>query len=137
MEVDLFDYINQHWGGIVAIAVLLVAVVVSFKVIISLDVNKLIDQRKRSHLHKAQVACPHFYFTGNIERLSDKSGAVEYQSFLKSPSGTVLWQCAKCGAILPDDNTAETKRLSDYYVNHIKAYSKAMKKVDKHLKKSL
>lgn len=136
MNVGLLDYINQNWGGVVAIAILLVAIVVSIKIAVSFDVNKFIDQRKRSHLNKAQSACPHVYF--EIQSLPDgKSGTVTTYSYLETTFGTTKWRCTKCGCVFLNSNEEDVERLGKYYIEHPHEYAKVMKKVNKHIRKSL
>jgi len=138
MDINLFDYIFQNMGGAIAILALVVITVVSVRFAFTVNINDLIKQRKHRNLMKAQMLCPHFYFTGKSEGLSDKNGAFEYQSLLKSPPGTIMWHCAKCGAMFPDGNIVETERLAGYYLDgHLKEYFKTIKKTDKYIRKSL
>lgn len=115
---------------LVVILALAIIAILHFGVIF--DINEYIKSRKKRHQKLAQSYCPHMDF---IPR-SDNSFQVN--SLFYTPFVTPNWFCSRCGAVLPyEPDQEELKAKATYYLNHPKAYKKAMRKFDKHAKKSL
>ena len=99
---------------------------------IKFDINMYIASRKERHRKLAQSYCPHLDF------IPRDDNSVQVSPLFYSPPGTLNWFCSRCGAVLPyEPNQEEVEAKATYYLNHPKAYKKAMKSFDKHAKKSL
>lgn len=114
------------------VVILALAIIAILHFGVKFDINEYIKSRKKRHQKLAQSYCPHMDF---IPR-SDNSFQVN--SLFYTPFGTPNWFCSRCGAVLPyEPDQEELKAKATYYLNHPKAYKKAMRKFDKHAKKSL
>lgn len=114
------------------VVILALAIIAILHFGVKFDINEFIEIRKKRHRKLAQNYCPHMDF---IPR-SDNSFQVN--PLFYTPFGTPNWFCSRCGAVLPyEPDQEELKAKATYYLNHPKAYKKAMRKYDKHAKKSL
>lgn len=114
------------------VVILVLAIIAILHFGVKFDINEYIKSRKKRHQKLAQSYCPHMDF---IPR-SDNSFQVK--SLFYTPFGTPNWFCSRCGAVLPyEPDQEELKAKATYYLNHPKAYKKAIRKYDKHAKKSL
>ena len=99
---------------------------------VKFDINTFFDSRKARHRKLAQTYCPHMDF------IPCSNNSFQVKSLFYTPFGTPNWFCSRCGAVLPyEPDQEELKAKATYYLNHPKAYKKAMRKYDKHAKKSL
>lgn len=99
---------------------------------VKFDINTSIASRKERHRKLAQSYCPHMVF------IPRDDNSFQAKSLFYTPYGTPNWICSRCGAVLPyEPDQEEFKAKATYYLNHPKAYKKAMKSYCKHAKKSL
>lgn len=105
--------------------------VIAVRVTFSLDLNKYFEDKRKRYIPKLQNACTHLEFI-----FDDKMSRVGYQSLFVSPSGTLQWQCQRCGLIRLHQNTDEVERQAHYYINNPDKFQKQTKKFHKLLKKA-
>lgn len=99
---------------------------------VKFDINAFFESRKVRHRKLAQTYCPHMDF------IPCSNNSFQVKSLFYTPFGTPNWFCSRCGAVLPyEPDQEELKAKATYYLNHPKAYKKAIRKYDKHAKKSL
>lgn len=111
------------------VVILALAIIAILHFGVKFDINEFIESRKKRHRKLSQNYCPHMDF---IPR-SDNSFQVN--PLFYTPFGTPNWFCSRCGAVLPyEPDQEELKAKATYYLNHPKAYKKAMRKYDKHAK---
>lgn len=101
--------------------------VVAIKIVISLDLNKLLDRKDKRLENKIRNVCPHV----EIEPSGDKQFFI--QSLFESPPGTHLWQCRKCGLVR--NNRGDYEKEYAYWGEHLDEYLSRMKEFEKLLKK--
>jgi hypothetical protein len=103
------------------------ASIVAIKITFNFDLNKFLD-RKDKRLHgKVQNICPH------VEIKRGEGDHFSIQSLFESPSGTLQWQCGRCGLIRNNNNNYEKEY--EYWSKHPDEYLNRMKKFQKLLKK--
>ena len=110
--------------GLILAAIL---AVVAIKIVISLDLNKLLERKDKRLENKIRNVCPHV----EIEPRGDKQFSI--QSLFESPPGTHLWQCSKCGLVR--NNGGDYEREYAYWGEHLDEYLARMKEFEKLLKK--
>lgn len=99
---------------------------------VKFDINEFIESRKKRHRKLAQSYCPH------MDLIPRRDNSFQVNSLFYTPFGTPNWFCSRCGAVLPyEPDQEKIKAKATYYLNHPKAYKKAMRKYNKHAKKSL
>lgn len=130
MSDSISKLLIERYGVMVFLGVILVlAVIAILHFGIKFDINMYIASRKERHRKLAQSYCPHLDF---IPRNDD---SFQVNSLFCSPPGTLNWFCSRCGAVLPyEPDQEELKAKVTYYLNHPKAYKKAMKSYDRHAK---
>lgn len=114
------------------VVILALAIIAILHFGVKFDINAFFDSRKVRHRKLAQTYCPHMDF------IPCSNNSFQVKSLFYTPFGTPNWFCSRCGAVLPyEPDQEELKAKATYYLNHPKAYKKAMRKFDKHAKKSL
>lgn len=114
------------------VVILALAIIAILHFGVKFDINAFFESRKVRHRKLAQTYCPHMDF------IPCSNNSFQVKSLFYTPFGTPNWFCSRCGAVLlyePDQE--ELKAKATYYLNHPKAYKKAIRKYDKHAKKSL
>ena len=94
---------------------------------IHFDVNEWLRERKGRKIRKLQSICPHAYF-------QEENGKYIIKFFVSSPSGTLQWQCQRCGAIFATYPT-HLDDMVPYWLKNPKKLNKQNKKADKLIKK--
>lgn len=114
------------------VAILALAIIAILHFGVKFDINAFFESRKVRHRKLAQTYCPHMDF------IPCSNNSFQVKSLFYTPFGTPNWFCSRCGAVLPyEPDQEELKAKATYYLNHPKAYKKAIRKYDKHAKKSL
>ena len=101
--------------------------VVAIKIVISLDLNKLLDRKDKRLETKIRNVCTHV----EIEPNGDKQFSI--QSLFESPPGTHLWQCRRCGLVR--NNRGDYEKEYAYWGEHLDEYLRRMKEFHRLLKK--
>ena len=124
------DFISKNFGGIVAVVLILVIGVIGVTFSIRFDLNKFLESRKKTNLHKAQHFCPHMEFepAGNNQ--------IKIISWFESPPGTTAWICSACGFVVSHIDESKEQKDAEYWIKNIKLYHKQIKKHNKYAKKS-
>lgn len=130
MSDSVSKLLIEKYGVMVFLVVILVlAIIAILHFGIKFDINMYIASRKERHRKLAQSYCPHLDF------IPCDDNSVQVRPLFYSPPGTLNWFCSQCGAVLPyEPNQEELEAKATYYLNHLKAYKKAMKGFDKHAK---
>lgn len=114
------------------VVILALAIIAIIHFVVKFDINAFFESRKVRHRKLAQTYCPHMDF------IPCSNNSFQVKSLFYTPFGTPNWFCSRCGAVLPyEPDQEELKAKATYYLNHPKAYKKAIRKYDKHAKKSL
>lgn len=114
------------------VVILALAIIAILHFVVKFDINAFFESRKVRHRKLAQTYCPHMDF------IPCSNNSFQVKSLFYTPFGTPNWFCSRCGAVLPyEPDQEELKAKATYYLNHPKAYKKAIRKYDKHAKKSL
>lgn len=114
------------------VVILALAIIAILHFGVKFDINAFFESRKVRHRKLAQTYCPHMDF------IPCSNNSFQVKSLFYTPFGTPNWFCSRCGAVLPyEPDQEELKAKATYYLNHPKAYKKAIRKYDKHAKKSL
>lgn len=114
------------------VVILALAIIAILHFVVKFDINAFFESRKVRHRKLAQTYCPHMDF------IPCSNNSFQVKSLFYTPFGTPNWFCSRCGAVLPyEPDQEELKANATYYLNHPKAYKKAIRKYDKHAKKSL
>lgn len=114
------------------VVILALAIIAILHFGVKFDINAFFESRKVRHRKLAQTYCPHMDF------IPCSNNSFQVKSLFYTPFGTPNWFCSRCGAVLPyEPDQEELKDKATYYLNHPKAYKKAIRKYDKHAKKSL
>lgn len=114
------------------VVILALAIIAILHFGVKFDINAFFESRKVRHRKLAQTYCPHMDF------IPCSNNSFQVKSLFHTPFGTPNWFCSRCGAVLPyEPDQEELKAKATYYLNHPKAYKKAIRKYDKHAKKSL
>lgn len=124
--------IEKYGEAAFLVAIIALALIAILHFGIKFDINVFFKSRKERHRKLAQSYCPHMDF------IPCRDNSFQVKSLFFTPFGTPNWFCSRCGAALPyEPEQEEFKAKATYYLNHPKAYKKAMRKFDKHAKKSL
>ena len=111
-------------NGLAIVGMLIAAV--TFRGIVKFDLNQwLRDQRKRRQ-DNLKMLCPHV-------RTLENDRIIEVHSTFFSPSGTLAWQCQRCGQITYDETAIDAQVM--YWGNNPDALSERNKKMIKLAKK--
>lgn len=114
------------------VVILALAIIAILHFGVKFDINAFFESRKVRHRKLAQTYCPHMDF------IPCSNNSFQVKSLFYTPFGTPNWFCSRCGAVLPyEPDQEELKAKATYYLNHPKAYKKAIRKYRKHAKKSL
>ncbi|HJI40275.1 MAG TPA: hypothetical protein OIL78_03360 [Coriobacteriaceae bacterium] len=114
------------------VVILALAIIAILHFGVKFDLNEFIESRKKRHRKLAQSYCPHMVF------IPRHDNSFQVNSLFYTPFGTPNWFCSRCGAVLPyEPAQEEVEAKATYYLNHPKTYKKAMRKYDRHAKKSL
>ena len=108
------------------------ASVIAVKVTFSFDFNKYLERRDDKYTQKLKNACTHMLmdFAGQ----EDGRPIYKFQSLFESPSGTLQWQCQRCGLVRNHSNDYEER--AEYYAKNPEKYMEQAKKFQKLLKKN-
>ncbi len=118
----------QFIGGIVALAFSVVAV----KIAIKFDLNKYLERKDKKLDLKMKNTCTHVYM--ELAGQEDGIPLYKFESLFESPSGTLQWQCQRCGLVRNHNNDYEAH--AQYYAQNPNEYTKKNKKFQKLLKKN-
>lgn len=119
-------------SGVLSREILALAIIAILHFGVKFDINEFIESRKKRHRKLAQSYCPH------MDLIPRRDNSFQVNSLFYTPFGTPNWFCSRCGAVLPyEPGQEKIKAKATYYLNHPKAYKKAMRKYNKHAKKSL
>jgi len=111
------------------VVILALAIIAILHFVVKFDINAFFESRKVRHRKLAQTYCPHMDF------IPCSNNSFQVKSLFYTPFGTPNWFCSRCGAVLPyEPDQEELKAKATYYLNHPKAYKKAIRKYDKHAK---
>ena len=110
---------------VIVVVILGVVGILSFRV--RFDVNEWFRDRYERRRDQVKVLCPH------AEPVLDEDGDRRIRSFFVSPSGTLNFQCGRCGLVVNDEDIIY--RLMAYWEQHPKDLSAREKKFQSHLKK--
>ena len=112
------------WAIFVAVLGALGAVI-AIRLRLNLDVNELLEQRRKHNKQKLKALCPHV-------EIVPLDGRIEVQSFFSRRS-TGLYRCSQCGQ-MTDERTAN--RVTKYWAARGEAkYDKDRKAFLKHAKR--
>lgn len=117
----------SFWQLIVTIVTISLGIV-TIRIGIKFDLNKYLDQREKQNTQRLKNACTH------LEMIPTEGGQFQARSLFESPSGTLQWQCQRCGLVRNHDNDYEER--AQYYASHPDEYLEKNKKFNKLLKKS-
>lgn len=115
-----------------AVILCLALSVIAIKITFNFDINKYLERRDEKHVQKLKNACTHIVMVG--ERQENGRPLYGFQSLFESPSGTLQWQCQRCGLIRNHDNDYDAR--AEYYAKNPEKYIEQTKKFQKILKKS-
>ncbi len=112
------------------VVILALAIIAILHFGVKFDINAFFESRKIRHRKLAQTYCPHMDF------IPCSNNSFQVKSLFYTPFGTPNWFRSRCGAVLPyEPDQEELKAKATYYLNHPKAYKKAIRKYGKHAKK--
>jgi hypothetical protein len=131
MTKEILDFIGANFGNITLLVLVIAVAIIAVKICINFDLNKYLERRKKTSLHKAQNYCLHLEF-GLRE---DKNVGVI--SWFESPSGTLSWICNRCGTVVNHVDEKQNIKTAKYYLKNPNEYRKIMKKYNKYMKKAL
>lgn len=114
----------QSVGLIFSIAISAIAIKVTF----NFDVNKYLERKDDKNLSKLRNTCTH------IEISPADNDKVQIRFLYESPSGTLSWQCQRCGLVMNSEEYFKSR--ADYYINNQAEYVKQQKKFQKLLRKN-
>ncbi|HVE80862.1 MAG TPA: hypothetical protein VNA68_01845 [Candidatus Dormibacteraeota bacterium] len=114
----------QIIGIIFAAAISIIAV----KITLSFDFNKYLERKDKKLAQKLKNACTH------MEMTPSANNQFQLKSLFESPSGTLQWQCQRCGGVRNHNNDYEER--AQYYADNPDKYIEQNKKFQKLLKKS-
>ncbi len=124
--------IEKYGVAFFLVVILVLAIIAILHFGVKFDINEFIESRKKRHRKLAQNYCTHMVL------IPRHDNSFQVNSLYYTPFGTPNWFCSRCGAVLPyEPDQEEIKAKAAYYLNHPKAYKKAMRKYDRHAKKSL
>lgn len=115
---------------IIIIIISLIFGIIAVKVAINFDYNKYLERKDKLLDTKIQNTCLHMELS-----YDEKQNNIIYKSFFLSPSGTLQWQCQRCGVICNHIDQDEQEKIAQYYLNNMKEYKKQQEKFYKLLKK--
>jgi hypothetical protein len=104
------------------------ASVVAVKITFNFDFNKYLERRDKKLVQRLKNACTH------LEMTPADNNNLQVKSLFESPSGTLQWQCQRCGLVRNHNN--DYKERAEYYAKHPEKYLEQEKKFSKLLKKS-
>lgn len=137
MSKEILDFISANFGNFVLLIIVLAVSIIAVKIGITFDINKFLEQRKKTHLAKAQNLCPHMEF--DILNADDSSRQinVQYRSLFESPPGTTRWICSRCGFVQNNVDESLIAQQAQRYLSNTDLYEKTMKQYNKYMKKAL
>lgn len=118
----------EFWQLIVGILTFVFGFV-AIKISLTFDLNKYLEDRRKSYIPKLQNACPHV----NLTSIGD--GQIEVTSHFISPPGTMQWQCQRC-KLVKYTQESEIRRDAEYYIKNVDEYLHKNKRFAKLLKRS-
>jgi hypothetical protein len=132
MTKETIEFISTNLGNWALVVIAIAISVIAIKIVVTFDLNKYLESRKRRHLALSQNACPHM----SIELTkTNKDGQekIKYHPWFESPPMTTQWICKRCKLVVNNVDDRQLERAAHYYVNNPKAYAKTMRKSDKHI----
>lgn len=132
MNESMINFLESNLGtGITLLIVVTICVTLVLRFGLKFDVNEYLASRKKKHRALAQTYCNHF-------NMGFEGDDMFVEGLFVSPSGTLDWICERCGAVRHHPySQADLEKMGNYYLNHPKEYKKALRKYQKHAKKSL
>lgn len=137
MNKEVLDFISANFGNFALLIVVIAVSIIAVKIGITFDVNKYLEQRKKTHLAKAQNLCPHLEFDIVGENERNLQISVQYRSLFESPPGTIRWTCSRCGLVQNNVDENLVIQQAQHYVSNMDSYQETMKQYNKHMKKAL
>lgn len=133
MSDSVSKLLIEKYGVVFFLVVILaLAIIAILHFGVKFDINEFIESRKKRHRKLAQNYCPHMVI------IPRHDNSFQVNSLFYTPFGTPNWIYSRCGAVLPyEPAQEEVEAKATYYLNHPKTYKKAMRKYDRHAKKSL
>ena len=111
------------------IAWLIIITLTTITVVIKFDINRYLENRRNIAKQRSMNACRHMVLETDGNKLVCKILFVP-------PSGTMKYQCQRCGLIVSHFDKSEYDKLVEYYISNPKKYKKHNKRFEKLLKKS-
>jgi hypothetical protein len=137
MSKEIVDFINANIGNWALVIIAIAVSIIAIKIVIRFDINKYLESRKRKHIALGQNACPHMDLE-LIDTNDDKLEVnVKYYPWFETPYGTTKWICKRCKFVVDNVDERQLEKAARHYIDNPKAYKKAMRKADKHIKKGL
>ena len=99
---------NEVWPWLGWLAAL-IAGAFALRATVRFDLNEWLKSRRERKEEKVRSLCPHAY-------LAEEEGTIVVHSSFISPSGTLAWQCQRCGAVTHDE--AATTANQRYWAKH-------------------
>ena len=115
---------------IIIIIISLFLGIIAVKIAINFDINKYLERKDKLLDQKIKNTCLHMELS-----YDEQQKGVIYKSFFVSPSGTLQWQCQRCGFICNHIDQDDQYKTAQYYLNNSKEYKKQQGKFYKLLKK--
>lgn len=137
MNKEALDFISSNFGNFALLIIVIAVSIVAVKIGITFDINKYLEQRKKTHLSKAQNLCPHLEFDILDQDNNNRQINVQYRSLFESPSGTTKWICSRCGSVRNNVDENQIAQQAQHYLSNTDLYQKTMKRYNKHMKKAL
>lgn len=137
MTQETLDFIVANLGNWALIVIVVAISIVAIKVVINFDLNKHLESRKRRRISLAQNICPHMDIELSKADKDNLNIEIKYQPWFESPPMTTQWTCRRCKFIVNNVDNKQLEKMARYYINNPKAYTKAMRKSDKHIMKAL
>ena len=120
------------FGQFIVVVLTMILGAIAIRVTFNFDVNKYLERRDRRLEQKLKNTCTHL----NMEYAGQEEGKPLYkiQSLFESPSGTLQWQCQRCGLVRSHNNDYDKR--AEYFAKNPDEYVKLHKKFQKLLKKN-
>lgn len=137
MSKEVLDFISSNFGNFALLVIVIALSIVAVRIGIAFDINRYLEQRKKTHLAKARNLCSHLEFDILNKDDSSRQINVQYRSLFESPSGTIMWVCSRCGSVQNNVDENQIAHQAQYYLSNTDLYQKTMKRYSKHMKKAL
>lgn len=124
---EVFNTSMTFWQ-LIGVIIALVFGVIVVRISLTFDINKFLERRDKKLSQRLKNACTH------LEMSPTGDGQFQVQSLFESPSGTLQWQCQRCGLIKNHNNDYKTS--AEYYAKNPEKYIEKNREFQKLLKKS-